>query len=366
MKLRILVALPGLHLVHRGAEAAFENIATELARRGHEVTLIGAGAPDPGKPYRFLHAPLTPREKFARWPRVPPLRSEYRYEELSFAPGLWRAFEPAAYDLTLTCSYPFVNWVLRAKRKGRQPAHVYVTENGDHACATRNREYRWFGCEGLVCTNPEYLERNQARWNCALIPNGVDTARFTPGPEARASFGWHAGRKIILIVSALIPSKRVEDGLRAAALVPDAELVLAGDGPLRDACEKLGGELFGPRFRRLTVSPARMPDLYRSADVLLHMSREEAFGNIYIESLACGIPVVAHDYPTTRWILGEHESCVDTAIPANTAMALRTALETRSPERARAASESIHARFSWTEVGRQYEAFLTRVAEGAS
>ena len=56
-----------------------------------------------------------------------------------------------------------------------------------------------------------------------------------------------------------------------------------------------------------------MPELYHSADVLLHMSQTESFGNIYVEAMCSGLPIVAHDSAVTRWILGEdHPGLVDT------------------------------------------------------
>src|SRR3546814_5508392 len=63
---------------------------------------------------------------------------------------------------------------------------IFVTQNGDWPAYASNTEYRSFSCDGLVCTNPDYLERNSVRWNCALIPNGVDLARFSPGAAERA------------------------------------------------------------------------------------------------------------------------------------------------------------------------------------
>src|SRR5215467_9175025 len=74
-QVRILFALAGLHRVDRGAEVAFISVAIELAHSGHDVTLIGSGAPRPGMPYRFIHAPARKRESFESWPKFPPLRN---------------------------------------------------------------------------------------------------------------------------------------------------------------------------------------------------------------------------------------------------------------------------------------------------
>ena len=360
--LRILLALPGLHVVPRGAEAAFENIARQLALRGHEVTLIGAGQERVGEPYRFLHAGMTPRERFRRWPCFPPVRSEYRWEELSFAPRLWRALRPGNYDVTLTCSYPFVNWVLRGKRSRGRPLHVFVTQNGDWPAQRRNAEYKWFSCDGLVCTNPEYYERQKTVWNCALIPNGMDAKRFVPGPGDRAEFGIPEGVPVVLMVSAPIPSKYVPAGVRAVARLPGVHLVVAGDGPQGAEVDDLAARLMPGRFRRFTTSMDRMPALYRSANVFLHLSRDEAFGNVYVEAMSTGLPVVAHDYPTARWILGDQGLLVDTASEDLTVGALNAALA------APACPDDRHAaavRFDWSRVGGLYEDFLRGLVDGA-
>jgi len=359
---RILFALPGLHRVPRGAEAAFENVARALARRpGFEVTLIGGGEPRPDEPYRFVHAPVVTRERFESWPRVPPLRSEYRWEELTFAPGLFRRIRPADYDVAVTCSYPFVHWALRLRRAGGRPRTVFVTQNGDWPARRLNAEYRLFACDGLVCTNPEYFERNRDVWRCALIPNGVDAARFSPGRGDRSAFGIPEGVTVVLMVSALIPSKFVELGVRAVSELPNVHLVVAGDGPRRGEIDALAAERMPGRFRRLTTTQDRMPALYRSADAFLHLSRDEAFGNVYIEALAAGLPVVVHEYPVSRWILGESGRRVDSTDEAALVAALRGALSDRVDR------DALHAtaaeRFDWSVVAGLYAKFLGEVAD---
>ena len=100
--MRILFALPGLHRVDRGAEIAFLSVASELARRGDEVTLIGSGPPRPDTPYNYIQVPVSSRERFERLPHIPVFRSETVWEEATFVPGLLRAYDPSAYDVTLT------------------------------------------------------------------------------------------------------------------------------------------------------------------------------------------------------------------------------------------------------------------------
>src|ERR1700722_10848644 len=160
--MNILFALPGLHRFDRGAEVALVSIATQMAKKGDKVTLIGSGNDRPGAPYRYLRASSLRREHFERFPAFPLFRNEYAFEELTFLPGLLWQYRPSDYDVTITCSYPFTNWMLRRPRlRGPRPPHVYVTENGDWPATAENSEYRLFGCEGLVCTNPDYYRRNK-------------------------------------------------------------------------------------------------------------------------------------------------------------------------------------------------------------
>lgn len=357
--MRVAFVLPGLHRVCRGAEAAFESVARELAKLDDmTVTLIGGGQPGNSDEYRFIHAGLCPRERFRKWPSIPPLRSEYRYEELTFATQLWRVYDPTKYDVTLTCSYPFVQWVLRTKRrKGKRPLQVFVTENGDWPARRTNAEYRLFDCDGLVCTNPDYFQRHSNCFESALIPNGIDASRYCPGDDERLSLGLPVARPLFLMVSALIQSKYPLNGVRAVAAIPGAALVVAGDGPLREACDQLGRDVLGDRYRRLTLPSEQMPSLYRSADVLLHMSRSEAFGNIYIEAAACGLPVVAHDYETPRWILGNGGFFVDTQCQESLVKLLREVtgkLKGNMPLSHRELAD----RFDWKVVAAQYANFL--------
>src|SRR5262249_45228543 len=218
----------------------------------------------PGDSHRFRARPrrgalsvpprgLQPRETFESFPSLPALRNDCAYEELTFLPDLLRHYRPTEFDVTLTCGFPFTNWVLRRPALyGSRPAHIFVTQNGDWPAYAGNSEYRFFGCDGLVCTNPDFFDRNKERWRCRLIPNGVDCDRFRPGTDRRQEFGLPADRLVVLMVSALIPSKRVDIGIEAVSRIPDAHLVVAGDGPLRATIDAKAAQLLPGRLTRLS------------------------------------------------------------------------------------------------------------------
>lgn len=362
-QVKILFALPGLHRVNRGAEVAFIEVARALAEGGDEVTLIGAGQPRPDEPYNFIHSGAIPRERFERFPTPPFFRSDTAWEEASFAAGLLWRYRPSDYDITVTCSFPFTNLLLRRPVLGPQRTpHVFVTQNGDWPAFANNGEFRLFGCDGLVCINPDYEARNRERYRTALIPNGVDLARFSPGSSERDRLGLPRNVPIVLMVSALIPSKNVEDAVLAVANLPDAHLVVAGDGPLRDQIDILAAKHLPCRFARISVPSADMPALYRSADVFLHLSRDESFGNVYVEALACGVPIVAYDEKRTRWIL---DDAARYAGPTTDDLAgeIGEALKQATADRIQG-DRAKH--FAWPLIAKQYRSFFSEILNAVS
>ena len=166
------------------------------------------------------------------------------------------------------------------------------------------------------------------------------------------------------MVSALISTKRVEFGIEAVSRIPDAHLVVAGDGPLRQAIDAKAARLLPGRFTRLSLAPEQMPQLYRSANIFLHLSKEEAFGNIFVEAMACGLPVVGHDTPRLRWIVGDEGFLTDTEGLA--AITEKIELARDADPGKREARVAKGATFSWTRVGGMYRAFLKDIIASKS
>lgn len=378
--MKLLFALPGFHRYDRGAEVALMSVAEALAATGDDVTVMGSGQPRPGTSYRFEHVGALPREGFEKWPKFPPLRSETAWEDATFAVNLIRRYDPSDYDAVITCAFPFTHWALR-RPAARKPLHVFVTQNGDWPAFENRSEYRTFSCDGLVCTNPDYYERNQEKWPCALIPNGVDLSRFQHGAGDGERFGFPAEKKIILMVSAFIESKRVLDGIRAVSKMDDAYLVVAGDGPLRDEGQALADRLMPGRFQRISLAAEDMPALYQSADAFLHLSQVESFGNVFLEAWASGLPIVAHDSERLRWILGDYGQLCDTENQAALLESLKKALvfqkdhtgrednSKRSRDRKKDQRDGAEAdinRFAWSNIAQEYRNFIEQRMSNAS
>jgi phosphatidylinositol alpha-1,6-mannosyltransferase len=141
------------------------------------------------------------------------------------------------------------------------------------------------------------------------LPPGVDTDRFAPDPAGRARIRdrHHLGdRPTVVCVSRMVPRKGQDMLVRALpairAVVPDAVLLLVGGGPDRDRVTRLA-HATGVADHVVTtgsVPMAELPAHYAAGDVYAMPSRTrgggldvEAFGLVYLEASATGLPVVA-------------------------------------------------------------------------
>jgi glycosyltransferase involved in cell wall biosynthesis len=116
----------------------------------------------------------------------------------------------------------------------------------------------------------------------------------------------------------------------------------------------LANHLLPGRFQLVSMPASEMPSLYRSADVFLHLSLVESFGNVFLEAWASGLAIVAHDSKRLRWILGEGHYLCDTTNEAAMLDALRAALRGSIPH-----SRDGLERFSWSSIAHQYREFIS-------
>ncbi len=118
--------------------------------------------------------------------------------------------------------------------------------------------------------------------DATVIYPPVDTAFFTPAASTKN------GTPYALVVSALVPYKRIDIAIDAARLA-GLPLKVVGDGPERARLERAAG----PAATFLGRLPdADIRELYRAAAVTL-LPGEEDFGIVPVEAQACGTPVVA-------------------------------------------------------------------------
>lgn len=137
--------------------------------------------------------------------------------------------------------------------------------------------------------NSRYVAGRIARYynrQASVLYPPVDTDFFTPAPHAAGDQSASGG--FALVVSALVPYKRIDIAIEAAALAGQP-LVIVGGGPDEARLRAMAGDTV--TFLG-NVDADALRDLYRRAGVLM-LPGEEDFGIAPVEALACGCPVVA-------------------------------------------------------------------------
>lgn len=138
-------------------------------------------------------------------------------------------------------------------------------------------------------TNSQHVAARIRRYYnraATVVHPPVDTEFFVPGNP-----GGGPNQRFALVVSALVPYKRLEVAIQACRMAGVA-LQIAGDGPDRARLEATAAAAPGGVCFLGRVSDSTVRDLYRRAAVVL-MPGEEDFGIVPLEAQACGTPVVA-------------------------------------------------------------------------
>jgi teichuronic acid biosynthesis glycosyltransferase TuaC len=126
---------------------------------------------------------------------------------------------------------------------------------------------------------------------------GVDQDRFHPVDRVAAKARIGVDGPLVIAIGGLLPRKGHDVVIEAVATLPGVTLLIAGHGPARPALEALIARLgVGDRVRLLGTLPhADLPALIAAADVSALASESEGLANAWVESLACGTPIVITD-----------------------------------------------------------------------
>jgi glycosyltransferase involved in cell wall biosynthesis len=166
----------------------------------------------------------------------------------------------------------------------------------------------------VLAPNPgivEEMKRLRGDDRVSLWSRGVDRDLFDPKRRDlkwRRARGFHDEDVVLLFFGRLVLEKGVDDYIATVLALRERGIrvrpLIVGNGPARDRFEALGdvvfaGHLDGPDLGRAVAS----------ADILLHPSRTEAFGNVVLEAMASGLAVVCADAESAR-ALGGGGRCI--------------------------------------------------------
>jgi len=186
--------------------------------------------------------------------------------------------------------------------------------------------------------------------NLVKIPNGVDLEKFNPEGE---KIKLDLDGPVILSVGALKWYKHHERSIKAVSLLDHGSLLIVGSGSEKNKLQKMGKQLLGDkRFKVVELNYGELPEYYRSADLFVLPSwGREAFGIVYLEAMASGLPVVAPDDSPRREIVGNAGVFVDTSNLYQYAKAIESALTKKWKDLPRQQA----SKFSWDKIANQYE-----------
>lgn len=145
---------------------------------------------------------------------------------------------------------------------------------------------------------------------------GVPAGRFGPvSPQARGEvrekWGFGAGEILFVYAAEFSPRKDHASLIRAfakaAANMPEANLLLAGEGALLEDCRRLAQSLAPGRVRFLGYVN-RMEEVYPCCDVSVASSRIEGMPFHVMEAMLCGLPVIARDTKGHRDLIEGRDS----------------------------------------------------------
>lgn len=312
-----------IELVGGSERAAYRTarLAAEFTEAGHDVFVRGRGSPLTGAPLDVVHA--------------------YGWEALAEVgvPGEAAAvasLEPPGLDT--------------------DPGILALGQAYDRVIASSSAAARHLLAFGV------------RRDRLGIVPDGIDTGVYNTGPNGPGLRTAGRTPKIVCVRRQLTAASMI-DAVLALRRVPEAQLYVAGGPPAPQIRKNEGARqvaevanragVAGRIFLLGEVPPKRLPELYRSADVVLCTLEEDAHRTA-LEAMACAVPVVAFGDGAVADIVTNDVSglLVDPGNPTALGDAVRGLLasEPRRYAYAVAGLSRVQERFTWPKVAEQIEA----------
>ena len=363
-----------------GVAMTFGVIARELGRRGHAVTVY--------RPRRSDLPAATEHPEYAEvaLPGVP--IPGYPMLRLGLPAGgalkkLWRAERP---DLVhVATEGPLGSSAVSAARTLGLPVtssfhtnfHAYTRHYGFAPLGravlawlryVHNRTQRTFAPTVALCHELEGLGFR----DLTVLSRGVDTWQFHPArrsADLRLKWGAEPDDPVVIHVGRMAAEKnypllfRAYTAMRAAN--PRCRFILVGDGPLRPRLQRENPHAVFTGF----IPRDELARHYASADLYVHASLTETFGNVLTEALASGLATASFDYAAATEFV--QHTLNGLAVPCDQpdaliAAAVQLATDPISRSLMRAAARATVEPQSWEHVIARFEADLAEIAGAQS
>lgn len=210
---------------------------------------------------------------------------------------------------------------------------------------------------GLV----EEVKRLRGDDKVSLWGRGVDRDLFSPerrdNPWRRAQ-GWSDETVVALFLGRLVLEKGIDLFAETIRLLNarghDVRALVVGDGPARERLANIEGAILTGHLQDEELARA-----VASADLMINPSTTEAFGNVVLEAMAAGLPVVSADAPSARALIKNGQTGVLCRVQSAEAYAnAATGLVSLPAERQAIgqAARTASGAYSWEAASRAAEA----------
>ena len=294
--------LPGVG----GIENHTINLAAELKRLGHDVTVITHQIPENLPPVAGQVASPVPVR------RMPGIILVYRDHDIALSPTMFLSFgrllREKRFDIIHGQSEGsvLVYGALALARMRGLP--TVMTRHSVMSVKSRFAQpfaklpvsvFSRLACGVIAVSNACARERLGFPGPVRVIPNGVDVDAFRPDPaereRVRSELGFGRDEVVVGFIGRLHTSKGIPMLVSAFERLrrPGVRLLLAGPGPLRPMIKQSPGFKAGATVLLPALPYDRVAAVLSALDVFAFPCGREAFGISLLEAMACGLPSVA-------------------------------------------------------------------------
>lgn len=201
-----------------------------------------------------------------------------------------------------------------------------------------------------------------------LVPYGVDIERFSSETRSRRSeirrlLGIPEEARVILTVAALKREhKRLDYLIREISKLTGSIWLLAAGQRTNEtpSLEEEANRLLNARWRFISWPHETIHLLYGTADIFVLTSLTEGLPIVLLEAMASGLPIITHDGPLYRWVLGKSKTqIVDMTQEGSLTRAIGSCNSSAPGTR-----DEVLRRFSWEALIPQYLKMYERVVTG--
>lgn len=302
-------------------------------------------------------------------------RNSYDAEQLSFAIGLIPHLLRAGPEVVFFSDRELGEILWQWRRISKQGFKLLFSNGGPAPPPFP----RW---DHIHQVSPEHydhaLRRGVPEDRQTLIPYGCaipQQPRILSSEEKsglRGRLGLPTAGPIVISVGMLSAvHKRMDYVVEEVHRLPEPRpyLLLLGQpaGSETESIRGMATSLLGrDGYRIATVAPEQVEDYYRIADVFALASLSEGLPRVLLEAMSAGLPCLAHDYLTTRYVVGASGYLRDLRAAGALSAAIIEAIKNSEDQGGRVArARDAYQRFSWDRLAPKYAAMISRVASGA-